>query len=835
MYTKEQRRLLRMLSGIVKWKKGKKRAQLQKKRLLRKIEYWEKTRKAPTTKKAMALAQKSPESVLQPSSALVMGQDSSLEPAPSVKAQVESLEALHREQLSCLGPGLDLFRFPIIDWHYRWQRPQQLCRQFAQNGMRVFYFCIETTAVNDRSASFQDITKKIKIDNVEPNVWLIKLCSYSKLNAYQDSLKHPLDKKFMKWSLEALKQKFGIRHTVSIVDLPFWSTLVFELKQNKIIYDCMDEHAGFSNTSSELLALEPNLLSKSDAVVTSSEYLYKKARLLNSSAYLIQNAGEFEHFSVNPKEPPAELLDIKGPVIGYIGAIADWFDMKLVYELAVRNRDWNFVLIGNTYYSDTSKVEQLANVYLLGEKPYTELPKYLHLFHVCLIPFVINPLTLATNPVKVYEYLAAGKPVVSTELPELLSMREYVRLAQGTSQFESAIRQALREKDPVLMEKRRLFAAENTWTKRYQAFEALISERLYPKVSITIVTHNNWEMTQRCIQSLLSNCDYPRIEIIIVDNGSSDETPTELMKLQKSGMKVILLPENTGFAAANTIGITNATGEYMVLLNNDTIVPKGWIPKMLRPFLIDPEIGAVGPMSNHVGNDQKLDFFVGDSKRGANEQWLEEFYGLYEERFRYTDLLGFFCVAIKKDVFSRIGHLDKNYGIGMFEDDDYCLRMLDAGFRLAIAEDAFIYHHGSATFRQWEEDKYSALFKENRAYFEAKWRRQWKQPKMPLSLFVNVIDSSKVAELVSDSGKRPVLVNCPTDWGHPKAEWQLRLLEHCNDQTIVIACIGSYLDEPVYGIRKIGPGLYFTSSKQLVEKIKFTHVYTYTDKRAEVL
>ncbi|WP_379134699.1 glycosyltransferase [Paenibacillus sp. sgz500958] len=863
MYTKEQRRLLRMLNEVIEWDKSKKQSRLQKKKMIQKIHYWEKTKKrkpihpkVPPIKPNIALQRNLPllgESGINNKYANQMYSPKLIEkqiydkpvenvyPSQWVEEPIhgKSLESNHYPKLveeytaklnQPGSPSIDLFCFPIIDWDYRWQRPQQISRQFAQNGFRVFYFYIDSLPIEIQNATFEDIQSQIQIDEVEKNVWRVKLCSYSVLNVYRNTINHLLDLQYLKWSLEALKQGFGITHTVSIVDLPFWSTLVFELKDNKIIYDCMDEHSGFSNTSSELLALEPVLMDKADVIVTSSNHLYNKAKQLNPSVYLVPNAGDFDHFSGRAKNRPADISQVSGPIIGYIGAIADWFDMQLVYDLAIGNPHWSFVLIGCTYLSDITEIEKLNNVYFLGEKPYSELPGYIHSFDVCIIPFLINELTIATNPVKVYEYLAAGKPVISSELPELSNMTDYVKLASGAKQFEASIREALQESDGTnWIERRKHFAAENTWKKRYDSFQTIIQKRLYPKVSIIIVTHNNWELSRRCIDSVLSNSSYPRLEIVIVDNASADETPGQLLNYSQARIKPILLPENTGFAEGNIIGITNATGEYIVLLNNDTIVPEGWLSRLLRPFFIDHNIGAVGPMSNHVGNDQKLDFFIADEITGPNRIWLDEFYKLYDQRIRYTELLGFFCVAFKKEVVAHIGHLDKNYGYGMFEDDDYCLRMIEAGYRLAVAEDAFVYHQGSSVFKQWSEEKYKSLFQKNKAYFESKWKRKWKQPNLPLSLFINVYDSIKIAEIVATNGKHAILICCPKEWTDLKEEWHQKLLATCNnDQLVVIAIVSTYLSEPVHGLRKLGPNLYLTNNEQFIQHTKFDQVYSFT-------
>ena len=155
-------------------------------------------------------------------------------------------------------------------------------------------------------------------------------------------------------------------------------------------------------------------------------------------------------------------------VIGYYGAIADWFDTELLEYLATKLPDCQFVLIGHTFGSDIRKLSQFSNVEFLGERPYSELPKYLHLFDVCIIPFKLSPLIKATHPVKIYEYFSSGKPVVSTYLPELIPMADLCYLATDHEDFLKKLNIALNENNPDVIKKRINFASENTWQHRFK-------------------------------------------------------------------------------------------------------------------------------------------------------------------------------------------------------------------------------------------------------------------------------------------------------------------------------------------------------------------------------
>ena len=152
---------------------------------------------------------------------------------------------------------------------------------------------------------------------------------------------------------------------------------------------------------------------------------------------MLRNVYDYEHFAAAPA------IRHPRPVVGYYGAIADWFDAPLVAALARRCPDLDFVLVGSTYAADVKELSRLPNVRLIGERPYSEIPGWLGMFDVAMIPFRRTPLTEATNPVKAYEIFAAGKPLVSVELPELHEFDSLVRFASDPATFEREIRAAL--------------------------------------------------------------------------------------------------------------------------------------------------------------------------------------------------------------------------------------------------------------------------------------------------------------------------------------------------------------------------------------------------------
>jgi len=295
-------------------------------------------------------------------------------------------------------------------------------------------------------------------------------------------------------------------------------------------------------------------------------------------------------------------------VIGYYGAIADWFNMALVVSAARTFPEWDFWLIGAASAEQVAAARGIPNILFAGEVPYSELPTYLYGMDVCIIPFHENELTRCTNPVKVYEYLAAGKPVVATWMPELELLREHVCVARSPEQFLAGLKTAMSQPGtPADIRRRTEWAAGQDWSARAAQIDEEIQKQ-FPLVSIVILTHNNLALTKACLASLLELTDYPNYELLLVDNASTDGSVDFFKDFAKQHQQVrlVLNPSNLGFAAGNNTGIKTARGDFIVLLNNDTYCTRGWLRDLLRHLAKDKSLGAVGPVTNNIGNEARV-------------------------------------------------------------------------------------------------------------------------------------------------------------------------------------------------------------------------------------
>lgn len=609
----------------------------------------------------------------------------------------------------------DFIIFPIIDWNFRIQRPQHLARELAQGGNRVFYLSLEP-ALGATEAGYEIIEKPIHL------VHVVKLLLPAEKfpNVYSDVLDKDQTGQLLD-ALYALIQQSKLTNMVALVDLPFWSPVASALPGTPLIYDCMDYHGGFSTATKKTSQLEAQLVEQCDLLVVTSRWLWDRHKDIPGKC-LIPNAGEVRFFS---KKPDNTIDFGDGPIVGYVGAIADWFDVDLVVKVATSRPDVEFILVGSTAFCDTAPLKKLENVRLVGEVPYLEVPRYVHAFDCCFIPFQLTELIRATSPVKIYEYLAAGKPVVSINLPELEPISDLVHLAKTADEFTSLIDVALDEcADKALAEQRATWASRHDWSHRINTLLAEI-ENIYPKVSVIVLCYNNLEFTKSCLKSLLGVGWYPDVEIIVVDNGSTDGTYEYLQELKsrKAKFKVITNNENLGFSAGNNVGIKAAEGDYVVMLNNDTYVTPGWIFGLIRHLRRDPGLGLVGPVTNNIGNEAKIDIHYKDmeSMIKASFKYSRD----HKNDLHYVPTVAFFCVAFSRELLEKVGMLDEQFGQGFFEDDDYCRRVSDAGYKIAIAEDVFVHHHLSATFSKENKEERDKLFANNKKKFELKWGK-WK-------------------------------------------------------------------------------------------------------------
>jgi glycosyltransferase involved in cell wall biosynthesis len=279
-----------------------------------------------------------------------------------------------------------------------------------------------TTSSKDLSR----IYKKLKaftepIREVEPNIFLLNPLA---IPAYGNKTIVSLNQRSLIRQVKKAMRKLGFSDVINMVFNPAAGMIAGKLGEKELVYYCVDEYTAFTG-SAALKEIEESLFRQSDLVVVSAEKLYESKKRFNPETHIIRHGTDWRHFRTaldNRTQVPADLTSLPRPVIGFHGLLADWVDFELIRKTAKHFANGSVVLVGKIAVDAEQKVkilDDVPNVHFLGRKPYAELPAYCKGFDVALNPFEINELTLAANPLKVREYLAAGLPVVSTDIPEV--------------------------------------------------------------------------------------------------------------------------------------------------------------------------------------------------------------------------------------------------------------------------------------------------------------------------------------------------------------------------------------------------------------------------------
>lgn len=265
------------------------------------------------------------------------------------------------------------------------------------------------------------------------------------------------------------------------------------LRPRVTVYDCMDELANFRGASPELRAREAQLFAQADLVFTGGHRLYESKREQHEGAHPFPSSVDVPHFwrARTGLEDAADQEGLPRPRLGFYGVIDERFDIALLGELARRRPDWQFVLLGPVVKIDPSELPRGENLHYLGMKRYTDLPTYLAHWDVALLPFALNEATEFISPTKTPEYLAAGVPVVSTGIRDVIrpyGERDLVRVADGVDAFEAACAAALAEAGTAAAEERRgradAYLATLSWDRTWAEMSALIETAARDRVAV---------------------------------------------------------------------------------------------------------------------------------------------------------------------------------------------------------------------------------------------------------------------------------------------------------------------------------------------------------------
>jgi len=257
-------------------------------------------------------------------------------------------------------------------------------------------------------------------------------------------------------------------------------SLLNSIPHRLLVYHCSDDFTLVPSFPASFPELEEELIRRCDLVIVTAEELRRAKKHLNPNIVTITNGADVEHFArTNAPETQLapDLANLQRPVVGYIGSIFRWINQQWIKDAATQLPNWSFVFVG-PLQTDISLLTGLPNVHFLGPKPYSDLPTYLCGFDVATVPFTINELTLRASPIKFYEYLASGVPVVASRLPDLEPFSDLAQLVENAEEFVLALQRAVREDTVEARQRRMAEAKKHSWDVRCAQIDAVIGRLL---------------------------------------------------------------------------------------------------------------------------------------------------------------------------------------------------------------------------------------------------------------------------------------------------------------------------------------------------------------------
>ena len=368
-------------------------------------------------------------------------------------------EKLDQQLTEILKENVDkpiILSLSFIDWNVPlYQRPQHIAIQLAKQGFLYFY---NTRNYYDFMDGYKHIGENMYLTNRFDDVWE-KLKNKKKyIHLYSTNMYEEDDERIKK----AIKS--GDKILYEYID-----EISEKISGKEIPKFVLDRHE-------RLLRDEENVI----VIATATKLYNDVAKYRKKNFKLVTNGVVYEHFNNIEKIVPREMEGVVNegkPIIGYYGALASWFDYELVKGIANLRKDWNIVLIGWDYDGslEKSKLKDIKNIHIISSVPYEKLPTYAQWFDVCTIPFVINEVTESTSPVKLFEYMALSKPIVTTPMPECKKYKSVIIGENDAKEFVNKIEEGLKDKDnSKYLEILKKEALENTWEGKAEELKSFL-------------------------------------------------------------------------------------------------------------------------------------------------------------------------------------------------------------------------------------------------------------------------------------------------------------------------------------------------------------------------
>lgn len=589
-------------------------------------------------------------------------------------------------------------------WDQVERRNQLLVRALAQRhpGSRFLFAEIPL-----RPSEFRE-WRPPRLRKVTPNIWTIRA-----IRPFPDRFSSPLADRVEAAQLRRALESLGIERPVLWTQDPRAASIVDGLPTGRVIYDLTDDWAAFESDPARRAAVQKKI----EALGARADIVLACSRPLEEGA---QRWSDRVHFLPNAVEPPGlvdrvpkDLDALPRPRLGYAGTLhSARLDVDLLVRTAKLRPTWSIVLLGPDMLDpdDRMRLFHPPNVHYLGVRPHGAVRSYLAGLDVCLLPNLVNDFTRSLDPLKLYEYLAAGRPVIATPVDNTPALQAHVAVATSAEQLVEIAERQLSDESPSNAEERREIVAGETWSARAGTIERLLEvspqAARTAEVSVVIVSFNTRELLRRCLRELQGQ-EGVETQTIVVDNASSDGS-VEMIRDEFPGVQVIVLEKNAGFGPANNVAFRSCRGKYIALLNSDAFLHAGALRAMVDTADRRPRAGAVGPrLLNEDGSLQRSAWPFPQAGRLLLEAValhrplrslgvLEDLGTWQHDEERPVDFLIGACLLLRADALADVGGFDEDFWM-YGEEADLQRRMAARDWQTVFAPAAVATHVGGAS------------------------------------------------------------------------------------------------------------------------------------------
>jgi len=351
---------------------------------------------------------------------------------------------------------IDLVCFSHLRWGFVFQRPNHLLSRFSKH-QRVFFI---------EEPIFHDGEEKVHVENYNEQLYIVT----PHLKGGQSETEVlKKQQKFISGLFAKMKINKYFSWYYTPMALPFTEHLTPEL----VIYDCMDELSAFKFAPAQLTVLEKELFNKADIVFTGGNSIYESKKNHHHNIYSFPSSIDKHHFGSarTKREDPADQQNIPHPRFGFFGVVDERFDIELLDQVAKARPEWHFVILGPVVKIDPASLPHYENIHYLGGKKYEELPSYIAGWDIALIPFAMNESTKFISPTKTPEYLAAGKPVISTPIRDVVKPygeNKLVHIVKNAHEFiQAAEKELSKKRKSAWLKKVDDFLLYNSWDRTW--------------------------------------------------------------------------------------------------------------------------------------------------------------------------------------------------------------------------------------------------------------------------------------------------------------------------------------------------------------------------------